>query len=118
MTELPSVPTTAISLEGKSRSTSSYIAFGLVFFGALVATMNIIYSVYLQLFVFLPSIPPWMGFQIYNYLILDVILVIGVLLMYGGAAIIYYEKSRPNGGVIELYGAIMSITLLDIYLRA
>ncbi|MFX1565921.1 MAG: hypothetical protein ACFFCH_08020 [Promethearchaeota archaeon] len=118
MTELPSVPTTAISLEAKSRSISSYIAFGLIFFAALIATTNIIYSIYLQLFVFLPSIPTWMGFQIYNYLILDALLVIGVLLMYGGAVIIYFEKSWPYGGIIALFGAFMSLTLLALFLGA
>jgi hypothetical protein len=118
LTELPSVPTTAVSLEAKSRSASSYIAFGLVFFGALIATVNIIYSIYLQLFVFLPSLPAWMGFQIYNYLILDILVVIGVLLMYGGAVIIYFEKSWPYGGIIALFGAFMSITLFAIFLGA
>ncbi len=114
--ELPAVPTTAISIDSKTRSLSTYVSFALIFFGAMAATVNIISSLYLQFFVILPSIPAWMGFQIYNYIILDAFLFLGMIFMYSGAVIIYYEKSWPYGGIIALFGAFLTTTLLSIFI--
>jgi hypothetical protein len=114
--ELPTVPTTAVSIDSETRSTATYISFALTMFGALIATLNIANALYLQLFVLIPSIPAWMAFQIWNYFILDAILVIGVILMYGGAILIYFEKGWPYGGVIALWGAFMTIQFLSIIL--
>ncbi|MFX1319351.1 MAG: hypothetical protein ACFE9D_12285 [Promethearchaeota archaeon] len=114
--ELPPVPTTAVSIDSPSRSTSTYISFGLLFFGALLATVNIGNAIYLQLSVLIPSLPPWMGFQIWNYIILDAILVVGLVFMYIGAVVVYFEKGWPYGGVIALLGAFMTIQLFSIIL--
>lgn len=114
--ELPSVPTTAVSLDSTSRSTSIYLSFALIIFGALLATVNIGNAIYLQLTVFIPSIPPWMGFQIWNYIILDAILVFGLIMMYSGSVMIYFEKGWPYGGVVALWGAFMTIQFISIIL--
>ncbi len=84
----------------------------------MVAVVNVVNALYLQFFVLLPSIPDWMGFQIYNYLILDAFLVGGIIFMFAGATIIYYEKSWPTGGVLALFGAFMTISLFAILLGA
>ncbi|MHA2427845.1 MAG: hypothetical protein ACXADB_07465 [Candidatus Hermodarchaeia archaeon] len=114
--ELPAVPTTAVSIDSESRSTSTYLSFALIFFGALVATVNVVNIIYLQIFVLLPSLPEWMGYQIYNFLILDAFLVLGIIFMFSGAAIIYFEKSWPYGGVISLFGVFMTLTIFAIFL--
>lgn len=114
--ELPPVPTTAISIDSPSRSPSTYLSFGLILFGALLATVNIGNAIYLQLSVLIPSIPPWMSFQIWNYIILDAILVVGLLLMYIGSVLVYFEKGWPSGGIIALWGAFMTIQWISIIL--
>jgi hypothetical protein len=114
--ELPAVPTTAVSIETSTRSPSTYLSFALVIFGAMVASVNIANAIYLQIFVLIPSIPSWMGFQIWNYFILDAFLVIGTIMMYAGAAIIYFEKAWPYGGIIVLWGAFMTIQIFSIFL--
>lgn len=105
-----------MSIDSETRATSTYLSFGLIFFGALVATVNIVNIIYLQIFVLLPSLPEWMGYQIYNFLILDAFLVIGIIFMFSGAAIIYFEKSWPYGGVIALFGVFMTLTIFAIFL--
>lgn len=107
-----------MSIESQTRSPVTYISFGLVFFGALIATVSIINGIYLQLYVLLPALPEWMRFQVYNYFIFDALLIVGVLLMYGGAAVIYFEKSWPYGGVLALFGAFMTISVFSIFLGA
>ena len=57
-----------------------------------------------------------MGYQIYNYLILDAFLVGGIIFMFSGAAVIYYEKFWPWGGAIALFGAFMTISIFAIFL--
>ena len=82
----------------------------------MFATVNVVTTIYYQIFVLLPSLPVWMGYQIYNYLILDAFLVLGIILMFSGAAIIYFEKSWPYGGVITIFGVFMTLTIFAIFL--
>ena len=116
--ELPPVPTTAVSIETEKRSASTYISFALIFFGAMIAVVNMINLLYLQIFVILPTIPEWMGYQIYNYLILDAFLIGGIIFMFSGATIIYFEKSWPWGGAMALFGAFMTVAIFAIFLGA
>ncbi len=98
------------------RSLLILIAVFLTILGGIIATVVFGLRLSYQLLVIFPSLPPWMSYQIFNYFILDWFTFLGGILMFISAAIIYFEKWWPLGGVMALFGALVTVSIFSVVL--
>lgn len=101
----------------KGRSIATLGAFFLTLFGGIAATIVFALSIFYQYAVLLPSLlSQGLGHLFINYLILDFFTILGGILMYSSAIVIFYQRWWPAGVVLAFFGAFLSVAPFSVIL--
>lgn len=100
----------------KSHSQGTLAAFFLTLLGAVISTILLGLSIWIQLAIRFPDlIRNLLEFLIPGYLLFDAVALLGLAILYA-AAILIYQRIWPIGGVLAIIGAIITLNILGTIL--
>lgn len=112
------VEKTASSNSGPGkRSALTFAAFVFTLLGAIASTIVLTLSLIFQLTIRFPELLS-LGLenQIAFFLFFDVLTLIGGIMMYIGALLIFFQRRWPIGAILAILGAIVTVALYSMIL--
>jgi hypothetical protein len=102
--------------EQKRHSQGTLTAFILTLLGAVISTILLALSIWIQLTIRFPDlIANFLEFLIPQYLLSDAVALLGLVILFA-AAIMIYQRIWPFGGILAIIGAIITLNIIGAIL--